>query len=94
MGAPTIMLWLVHRSVCSRRHNPVHIVVQLTFRPIATVSFQCILADVQVRAPVTVPAAATVVKLAGHGVVKLKNVNTQHMFQRIAVNTEHTSENL
>lgn len=75
-GDPTTMLWLDHRPVCSRGRHPVYIVVQLTFGPIATGSFQGILADVRVRAPVSIPAAATVVKLAGHGVVTLKNVKT------------------
>lgn len=61
-----LILSSVRRAVvCTRGRPPASSVVQLTSRPIATVSFQCILADVQVSAPVTIPTATTVVKLAG-----------------------------
>lgn len=61
-----LILWLVRRPVARTGGGPpVHSVVQLALGPVATVSLQRVLADVQIRAPVAIPTAAAVVILAG-----------------------------
>lgn len=70
---------LVCRSVAGTRGRPpIYVVVQLAFRTIVTVSFQRILADMQVCAPVMVPTASAVVILAGLFFHKLKEKRYFH----------------